>query len=96
MSSGKVETAKKLIALHPEWFEALDAYDETGRLKRFPTKMRVNFTIDEELYHKFRQFCIRAGLKMSQVVEREILEFLRESGEIPREVKKGETRSTRP
>ena len=82
MSSDKVERAKKLIALHPEWFEALGAYDETGKLARFPTKTRVNFTIDEELYHKFRQFCNRSGLKMSQIVEKKILEFLEESGEI--------------
>ena len=82
MPFDKVERAKKLIALHPEWFEALGAYDETGKLARFPTKTRVNFTIDEELYHKFRQFCNRSGLKMSQIVEKKILEFLEESGEI--------------
>jgi hypothetical protein len=82
MSSNKVERARKLIALHPEWFDALGIYDETGKLPRFPTKIRVNFTVDEELYHKFRQFCKRNGLKMSQVVEKQILEFLEESGEI--------------
>ncbi len=82
MSSDKVERAKKLIALHPEWFDALGIYDETGKLPRFPTKVRINFTIDEELYHKFRQFCKRNGFKMSQMVEKKILEFLRESGEI--------------
>ena len=82
MSSDKVEKAKKLIALHPEWFEALGGYDETGKLPRFPTKIRVNFTVDEELYHKFRQFCTRNGLKMSQIVEKNILEFLEKSGEI--------------
>jgi len=82
MSSDKVEKAKKLIALHPEWFEALGGYDETGKLPRFPTKLRVNFTIDEELYHKFRQFCTRSGLKMSQIVEKNILKFLEKSGEI--------------
>lgn len=82
MSSDKVERAKKLIALHPEWFEALGVYDETGKLPRFPTKMRVNFTVDEELYCKFKQFCKRGGFKMSQIVEKKILEFLEESGEI--------------
>lgn len=82
MSSDKVERAKKLIAVHPEWFDALGVYDETGKLPRFPTKVRVNFTLDEELYHKFRQFCQRSGLKMSQVVEKRILELLEESGEV--------------
>lgn len=82
MSSDKVKRAKKLIALHPEWFEALGAFDETGKLPRLQTKVRVNFTLDEELYHKFRQFCKRNGLKMSQVVEGKILEFLKEKGEI--------------
>ena len=87
MSSDKVERAKKLIALHPEWFDALGVYDETGKLPRFPTKVRVNFTVDEELYHKFRQFCKRSGFKMSQLVEKKILEFLEESGEIAAEEK---------
>ncbi len=82
MPSDKVERAKKLIAMHPEWFEALGVYDELGKLPRFPTKVRVNFTVDEELYHKFKQFCRRKGLKMSQIVENEILEFLRERGEV--------------
>jgi len=82
MPSDKLEKAKRLIALHPEWFEALGIYDESGKLPRFPTKVRVNFTVDEELYHKFRQFCKRKGLKMSQVVENKVLEFLRENGEI--------------
>ena len=82
MSSDKVEQAKKLIAVHPEWFDALGAYDETGKLTRFPTKLRVNFTVDEELYYKFRQFCKRSGLKMSQVLEKKILEFLEENEEI--------------
>ncbi len=85
MSSDKVERAKKLIALHPEWFDALGIYDETGKLPRFPTKVRVNFTVDEELYHKFRQFCKRSGFKMSQIVEKKILEFLEERGEIATE-----------
>lgn len=85
MSSDKVERAKKLIALHPEWFDALGVYDETGKLPRFPTKVRVNFTVDEELYHKFRQFCKRSGVKMSQIVEKKILEFLEESGEVATE-----------
>ena len=87
MSSDKVKRAKKLIALHPEWFEALGGYDETGKLPRFPTKVRVNFTVDEELYHKFRQFCKRSGFKMSQIVEKKILELLKESGEIAAEEK---------
>lgn len=87
MSSDKVERAKKLIALHPEWFDALGVEDETGKLPRFQTKVRVNFTMDEELYHKFRQFCKRNGLKMSQVAEKKVLEFLRERGEIAPEEK---------
>jgi len=89
MSSDKVKLAKKLVALHPEWFDALGVYDETGKLPRFPTKARVNFTVDEELYHKFRQFCKRNGLKMSQVVEKKILDFLEERGEIASERGKG-------
>ena len=82
MSSDRVDRARKIMALHPEWLDALGVYDETGKLPRLRTKIRVNLTMDEELYHKFRQYCKRAGLKMSPVVEKKILEFLREAGEI--------------
>lgn len=73
-----VKRAKNLIALHPEWFEALEIYDQTGKLPRISTKVRVNFTIDEELHYKFRQQCNAKGLKMSQVIENKIREFLKE------------------
>jgi len=82
MSSDKVDLARKLLALHPEWFEALGVYDETGKLPRLQTKVRVNFTIDEELYHKFKKFCQKEGLKMSQVVENLVLQWLKEKGEL--------------
>ncbi len=89
MSSDRVDRAKKIMTLHPEWLDALGIYDETGKMPRLRTKTRVNLTIDEELYHKFRQHCKRQGLKMSPVVEKKILEFLREAGEIaPAEKKK--------
>ena len=71
---------KTSLWMHPEWFDALGVYDETGKLPRFPTKVRANFTVDEELYHKFRQFCKRSGVKMSQIVKKKSWNFWRRAG----------------
>jgi hypothetical protein len=76
VNPGSIKIAHRLIDLHPEWFAVLDVYDRTGKLPKFPTKMRVNFTIDEELFHRFRGICKERNLKMSQVVEKKISEFL--------------------
>ncbi len=64
-----VKTAKKLVKEHPEYFEALVEFERTGKLPKLNYKKRVNFTIDENLFRKFRIYCNNKGYKMSSKIE---------------------------
>ena len=68
-----IETARRIIKEHPEYFEALLDFEKTGKLPKFIYKKRVNFTIDESLVIKFREYCRKKGTKMSTELENCIL-----------------------
>lgn len=67
---GILEKALKAIKERPELFEALLEFERTGKLPKLTHKKRVNFTIDEEIFRKFRNYCKRNGLNMSNQIER--------------------------
>jgi len=67
---------KKLIDENKDLLEALEEFDRTGRLSRAKYKERISLTIDMDLMRKFRSYCERKGLKMSNVVEKLIKEEL--------------------
>ncbi len=67
---------KKLVEGNKDLLEALEEFDRTGKLSRAKYKERVNLTIDMELMRKFRSYCEKNCLKMSQVVEKLIREEL--------------------
>ena len=67
---GILEKAIKAIKERPELFEALLEFERTGKLPKLMHKKRVNFTIDEEIFRRFRHFCKRNGLSMSHQIER--------------------------
>jgi|TARA_B100001964_G_scaffold207888_1_gene240091 post-segregation antitoxin (ccd killing protein) len=46
-----------------------EEYDRTRKLRRINYKTRVNFTVDEDLFNKFRSYCKRNGLNMSAKIE---------------------------
>jgi hypothetical protein len=64
------ERAKKLPAIMPEPFRALEEYDRTLKLRKWDNKVRVNFTIEPAAYISFRQYCRKHGYKMSTIVQR--------------------------
>ena len=64
------ELAKKLPDIMPEPFKALEEYDRTHKLRRWNNKVRVNFTLNPDLYSMFRTHCEKGGYKMSTLVER--------------------------
>lgn len=64
------ELAKRLPDIMPEPFKALEEYDRTLKLRRWGNKVRVNFTLDPNLYSRFRTYCEKEGYKMSTLVER--------------------------
>ncbi len=81
MVSGKeiVRLAKRIIKEQPEAFEALLEFERTGKLPKIGYKTRANFTIDESLLRRFREYCKQKGMKMSAMLERYIKEELQES-----------------
>jgi hypothetical protein len=65
-----------LIEKNKDLLEALEDFDRTGVLHKVTSKDRVNFTIDSDLMAKFRYYCEKQNQKMSNVVEKLILEEL--------------------
>ncbi|MBI3051871.1 hypothetical protein HYY74_05435 [Candidatus Woesearchaeota archaeon] len=63
------ELAKRLPELMPEPFLALEEYDRTGRLRKWGTKTRANFTLSVDTLRSLRRHCGERGLKMSPFVE---------------------------
>lgn len=69
-----LKTVDRLIKEQPEIFDALLEFERTKRVPKFTYKKRVNFTIDAELFRRFRQYCNKHGIKMSARIEQHILE----------------------
>ena len=57
-------------------YTAAEDLDRTGKLRKLKYKKRVNFTIDEDLFRKFRNHCEEKDLKMSKIVEELIKNYL--------------------
>ncbi len=63
------EKAKKVIKENQDMFNVLEELDRTGAYRKASYKQRVNFTVDEELFNKFRSYCKKKGISMSARVE---------------------------
>ena len=72
MLSGKelVNLAKKAVKEKPEVFDALLELERTGKVPKFTKKERIDITIDSEILRKFRTYCEKNKLKMSNVIEK--------------------------
>ena len=70
---------EKIFEDYAELFEALAEYDKTGVKKRLTYKIRANFTLDNELFLKFKKYCKEKGLKMSSLLEKRIKEELKKA-----------------
>lgn len=71
-----INAARKVINENQDLFVALEELDRTGKLKKVKYKQRVDFTIDEDLMAKFRGYCKKHNIKLSNKVEDLIKEFL--------------------
>ncbi|MEK6837788.1 MAG: hypothetical protein AABX69_03995 [Nanoarchaeota archaeon] len=76
LSKEVFERARRMPDIMPEMFIALEEYDKTRKLKRWGSKVRVNFTIDPTLYKGFREYCQKHGYKMSALIEKAIKDRL--------------------
>ena len=78
MQSDRIlKNIRRIIKEHPEYFEALVEFERTKKLPKFSYKKRVNFTIDEDLFRKFREYCKNQGCKMSTFLEKIIHEKIK-------------------
>ena len=71
-----VEIGKRIIRENPAVFEALLEYGRTKKIPKLNYKTRANFTLDSDIFRKFRSYCNERGLSMSRVVEKHIKEEL--------------------
>ncbi|MEK6846330.1 MAG: hypothetical protein AABY26_06210 [Nanoarchaeota archaeon] len=71
------EKIKKIINQNQELFMLLEDLDKTGKLRKLKYKSRATFTLDEELFRKFRGYCSSNHLEMSPIVEELVRDYIR-------------------
>lgn len=76
-----LDKAKEIIAKNQDVLNALEELDRTGKLKKISYKTKVSFTIDEELFNKFRNYCKQNGINMSGKMESYIRKELKEKSQ---------------
>ena len=64
-----LEKAKEVIAKNQDVIAVFEELDRTGKFKKRTYKIRAAFTLDEELFNKFRAYCKENGINMSGRIE---------------------------
>ena len=72
------EKAKEVIAKNQDVLAVFEELDRTGKFRKRTYKVKVNFTIDEELFNKFRSYCKENGINMSGRIESYLRKELKE------------------
>jgi len=67
--SSFIEKARKEIAENQDLINAFEEYDRTGKLRKISYKARANFTVDENLFNRFRSYCKNNAINMSAKIE---------------------------
>jgi hypothetical protein len=67
---------KKIFEKYADAFEALAEYDRTGKLPKLSYKKRIDITIDAKLLRQLKEYCIKRGFKLSQLIEKHMREAL--------------------
>jgi len=73
------EKAKKAIEKNQDIINVFEELDRTGKIRKTSYKKRVNFTIDEDLFNEFRNYCKKNGLSMSNRIESYISKELKKA-----------------
>ena len=73
-----LDKAKEVIAKNQDVITVFEELDRTGRFKKRTYKARVSFTLDEEVFNKFRNYCKKNGINMSGKIESYLREELKE------------------
>ena len=64
-----LEKAKEVIARNQDVITVFEELDRTGRFRKRTYKIRAAFTLDEELFNRFRAYCKENGINMSGRIE---------------------------
>ncbi|MBI2557748.1 hypothetical protein HYW20_00345 [Candidatus Woesearchaeota archaeon] len=72
-----LEKAKEVIAKNQDVIAVFEELDRTGKFKKRTYKIRAAFTLDEELFNKFRAYCRENGINMSGRIEHYIREEMK-------------------
>lgn len=72
------EKIKKITNKYQNLFVLLDDLDKTGKLRKTRYKTRANFTLDEDLFREFRNYCHKNDLEMSPIVEKLVRKYLQD------------------
>ena len=70
------ERIRKVVNENQALFIALEDLDRTGKLKKIDYKKRYNFTIDQDVMNRFRNYCSKNGIVMSNKIEELIKNFI--------------------
>ena len=72
-----LEKAKEIIARNQDVIAVFEELDRTGKFKKRTYKIRVSFTLDEEIFNVFRAYCKKNGVNMSGKIESYLREELK-------------------
>ena len=64
-----LEKAKEVIAKNQDVLAVFEELDRTGKFRKRTYKIKASFTLDEELFNKFRAYCKQNGINMSGRIE---------------------------
>ena len=64
-----LDKAKQVIAKNQDVLAVFEELDRTGKFRKRTYKIKVSFTLDEELFNKFRNYCKENGINMSGKIE---------------------------
>lgn len=64
-----IDHARKVIKENQDLFNIFEELDKTGVYRKAKYKKRVNFTVDEEVFNRFRSYCKKNNIKMSSKIE---------------------------
>lgn len=64
-----LEKARKFISENEDAFNVFEEFDRTGKFRKRTYKIRPSFTIDEDLFNRYRNYCKKNGISMSARIE---------------------------
>ena len=73
------DKAKKVIDKNQDMLAVFEELDRTGKFRKRTYKIRPSFTIDEDLFNRYRNYCKQNGISMSARIEKFIRNELREN-----------------